>query len=72
MNPLDQRFTCLTDTRLAAIAERAASLKAQLFELERLRERVGKAVLSAEKFDKQISSANAKSRTENRRSVSPT
>jgi hypothetical protein len=35
--------------RLAAIADTAANLKAQLFELERLREQVGKALLSAEK-----------------------
>jgi hypothetical protein len=35
--------------RLAAITDTAANLKAQLFELERLREQVGKALLSAEK-----------------------
>jgi len=49
MSPIEQRITTLTDTRLAAIADRAASFKTQLFELERLRERIGKAVLSAEK-----------------------
>jgi hypothetical protein len=37
------------DTRLAAITDSAANLKAQLFELERLREQVGKALRSAEK-----------------------
>jgi hypothetical protein len=35
--------------RLAAITDTAANLKAQLFELERLREQVGKVLLSAEK-----------------------
>jgi 3'-phosphoadenosine 5'-phosphosulfate sulfotransferase (PAPS reductase)/FAD synthetase len=71
MSPLEQRITTLADIRFAAIADRATNLKAQLFELERLRERVGKAVLSAEKSRKQISCADAKSRSENRRSVSP-
>jgi hypothetical protein len=72
MSPLEQRITTLVDIRLAAIADRATNLKAQLFELERLRERVGKAVLSAEKSRKQrVSCADAKSRSENRRPVSP-
>ena len=39
----------LLQQRLAAITDTAANLKAQLFELERLREQVGKALLSAEK-----------------------
>jgi hypothetical protein len=74
MSPLEQRITTLTDTRLAAIANRAANLKAQLFELERLRERVEKAVLSVEKSRhmQRVSFAGAKSRSENRRFVSPT
>jgi hypothetical protein len=49
MSPLQQRISIFTDARLAVIAGTAANLKAQLFELERLREEVGKAVLSAEK-----------------------
>jgi hypothetical protein len=49
MTPLRQRITTLTDTRLAAVTDTAANLKAQLFELERLREQVGRALLSAEK-----------------------
>jgi hypothetical protein len=48
MTPLRQRITTLTDTRLAAVTDTAANLKAQIFELERLREQVGKALLSAE------------------------
>jgi hypothetical protein len=72
MSPLEQRITTLADIRFAAIADRATNLKAQLFELERLRERVGKAVLSAEKsrHKQRVSCADAKSRSENRRSVS--
>jgi hypothetical protein len=38
------------EQRLAAITGTAANLKAQLFELERLREQIGKALLSAEKI----------------------
>jgi hypothetical protein len=74
MSPLEQRITAPADIRLAAIADRAANLEAQLFELERLRERVGKAALSAEKsrHKQRVSCAGAKSRSENRRSVSPT
>jgi hypothetical protein len=74
MSALEQRIITLTDTRLAAIADRTANLKAQLFELERLRQRVRKAVLSAEKsrHKQRVSCADAKSRSENRRSVSPT
>jgi chromosome segregation ATPase len=37
------------EQRLAAITGTAASLKAQLYELERLREQIRKALLSAEK-----------------------
>jgi hypothetical protein len=47
MTPLEQRLTTLTDT-LATIADRAISLKVQLFELDKLREQVGKARHSAE------------------------
>jgi hypothetical protein len=47
MSPLEQRITTLADTRLAAIADRTAKLKAQLFELECLREQVGQALRSA-------------------------
>jgi hypothetical protein len=53
MSILERRITTLAHIRLAAIADRATNLKAQLFELERLREQVGKAVLSAEKSRKQ-------------------
>jgi hypothetical protein len=38
------------EQRLAAITGTAANLKAQLFELERLREQIRKALLSAEKI----------------------
>jgi hypothetical protein len=38
----------LLQQRLAAITDTAANLKAQLFELERLREQIRKALLSAE------------------------
>jgi len=40
---------CLLQQRLAAVTDTAANLKAQLFELERLREQIRKALLSAEK-----------------------
>jgi hypothetical protein len=49
MSALEQRIITLANTRLAVIADSRANLKGQLFELERLRERVGKVVLSAEK-----------------------
>jgi hypothetical protein len=48
MSPL-QRITTLTDNRLAAITDTAANLKAQLFELERLRAQVEKVLLSTGK-----------------------
>ena len=48
MGSLQRRLTILTDT-LAAIADTAINLKAQLFELDKLREQVGKARPSAEK-----------------------
>jgi hypothetical protein len=44
-----QHITTLTNNRLAAITDTAASLKAQLFELERLRAQVEKALLSTGK-----------------------
>jgi hypothetical protein len=44
---LQQRITCVAYMRLAAIGATTASLKAQLSELERLREQVRKAQLSA-------------------------
>ena len=47
MSSLQRRLTVLTDT-LAAIADTATSLKAQLFELDKLREQVGNARPSAE------------------------
>ncbi|MDR3489332.1 MAG: hypothetical protein P4M05_31100 [Bradyrhizobium sp.] len=47
MSSLQQRTTSVTDTRLAAIAAATANLKAQLSELERLRQQVRKAQLSA-------------------------
>jgi hypothetical protein len=73
MAPFQQRISICTNARLAGIADRAASLKAQLFELERLREQVRKALLSAEKSSqKQRVPRGAKSGSENRRSVSPT
>jgi hypothetical protein len=74
MRHLEQRLTTLAYIRLAAIADRAANLKAQLFELERLREQVGKALLSAKKSrqKQKVSRGEAKSRSENRRSFSPT
>jgi hypothetical protein len=40
----------LLQQRLAAITDTAANLKAQLFELEQLREQIRKALLSAEKI----------------------
>jgi hypothetical protein len=47
MSSLQQRTKHVTDMRLAAIAAATANLKAQLFELERLREQVKKTQLSA-------------------------
>jgi hypothetical protein len=44
----EQRISTLTDTRLAAIADRTAELKAQLFELECLRDRLGQALRQPE------------------------
>jgi hypothetical protein len=49
MAPLQRRISIFTDARLASIADSAANLKAQLVELERLPEQVGKALLSAER-----------------------
>jgi hypothetical protein len=45
----EQRISTLTDARLAAIADRTAELKAQLFELECLRDRLGQALRQPEK-----------------------
>ena len=47
MSALQQRTAAVTDTRLAAITHTAANLKAQLCELNRLRDRVRRAQLSA-------------------------
>jgi hypothetical protein len=47
MSALQRRTAVVTDTRLAAIAETRANLKAQLRELNRLRDRISKAQLSA-------------------------
>jgi hypothetical protein len=47
MSSFQQRTKRVTDMRLAAIAAATANLKAQLSELERLREQVRKAQLSA-------------------------
>jgi hypothetical protein len=47
MTHLEQRLATLIDT-LATIADNALSLKTQLFELNKLREQVGKAQYSAE------------------------
>jgi hypothetical protein len=47
MSSLHQRITSVANMRLAAIAATTASLKAQLSELERLREQVRKAQLPA-------------------------
>ncbi|MDR3483864.1 MAG: hypothetical protein P4M05_03015 [Bradyrhizobium sp.] len=45
MNSLQQRTASVTDMLLAAVAAATADLKAQLSELERLREQVKKAKL---------------------------
>jgi hypothetical protein len=47
MSSLQQRLPAVTDTRLAAIAHTTANLIAQLCELNRLRDRLRKAQLSA-------------------------
>jgi hypothetical protein len=47
MSFLQQRITSVANMPLAAIAATTVSLKAQLSELERLREQVRKAQLSA-------------------------
>jgi hypothetical protein len=47
MSSLQKRTTSVTDTRLAAITAATANLKAQLSELERLRELVREAQPSA-------------------------
>jgi hypothetical protein len=47
MSSLQQRTTSVIDMRLAAIAATTANLKAQLSELDKLREQVGKARPSA-------------------------
>jgi hypothetical protein len=47
MSSLQQRIPSVAHMRLAAIAAATANLKAQLSELERLREQVRKAQLSA-------------------------
>jgi len=44
-----QRLAAATDTRLAVIINAAANLKSQLGELNELRERVSKELLSAQK-----------------------
>jgi hypothetical protein len=47
MSSLQRRVEAFTDTRLTAITEMTASLKAQLGELDRLRDQLRKAQLSA-------------------------
>jgi hypothetical protein len=47
MSDLQPRTAAVIETRLAAITETAANLKAQLCELNRLRDRIRKAQLSA-------------------------
>jgi len=47
MSSLQRRVEAVTDTRLTAITDMAANLKAQLCELNRLRDRVRKAQLLA-------------------------
>ena len=47
MSSLQCRIAPLTDTRLASVNRTAASLRTQLYELDRLRDRVRKAQLSA-------------------------
>jgi hypothetical protein len=47
MSSLQRRTAAFIDMRLAAITDTAANLKAQLRELNRLRDRIRKAQLSA-------------------------
>jgi len=47
MSALQRRTAVVIDTRLAAVKETTANLKAQLRELNRLRDRISKAQLSA-------------------------
>ena len=47
MSSLQQRTAAVIDMRLAAITHTAANLKAQLCELDRLRDQIKKADLSA-------------------------
>jgi hypothetical protein len=49
MSSLQQRIAAVTDTRFAVVINAAANLIAQLRELDRLRDRVRKAQLSARK-----------------------
>ena len=49
MSSSQQRVTTATDRRLAVVISAAANLKAQLCELNELRERVRKELLSARK-----------------------
>jgi hypothetical protein len=49
MSSSQQRLTTATDTRLAVLINAAAILKAQLCELNELRERLRKELLSARK-----------------------
>jgi hypothetical protein len=49
MGSSQQRLTAATDTRLAVVINAAANLKAQLGELNELRERLRKELLSARK-----------------------
>jgi hypothetical protein len=58
MSPLKQRISTLADTRLAAIADRTAKLKAQLLELECLREQLGRAVRSPPKKSSRLKRCN--------------
>jgi hypothetical protein len=49
MSSSQQRLAAATDTRLAVVINAAANLKAQICELNELRERVSKKLLSAQK-----------------------
>ena len=49
MHSLQRRTAAVMDMRLTAITDAAANLKAQLCELNRLRDRIRKAQLSARK-----------------------
>jgi hypothetical protein len=85
MSSHQQRLTSAIDTRLAVVVNVTANLRAQLYELNRLRERVRKAELApaiaAGKAQKKNSPSAAlthnqlkppPNRPENRRSVFPT